>query len=909
MGINMSSEMHKTDEYAAHYVMYTHDFFLEDSIESVYPYVDQILIARTLRPWFGEPVDLVETEKALEKVMNKYGDKIEIFEDEFPDEHTQRNFLLNISQKRNHRGAFIVDCDEIFIGKSFERIYEFIKQNNPASLRIPYLTFIKDASFCVAAPYEQGLFYITPIPDAQFTFARKSNLTETEMPYEEPEIIHFSYIREKDEHIWAKVNSFMHFKDTDWNSWYRDVYLNFHPYLENFHPVWPESWSKLELFNENKFGPNLLNKLQSNGKLFYNQKINKKNEVKLHLGCGPKILDGYINIDLYSPYADIKLDITDLSYFANNSVDEIFMNAVFEHLYTFEQIPALREWRRVLKPNGKLRINSIPDFDVIADAYYNKQKGNCGEVFNLYEVTRYSHGDYTPENRLGQIHKDLFTKEKVDKLLKEAGFTVQLIEDVHWEKEPVPCNINIIAVKPDGLENPLSPYEQKSLVKSASGNVPTNKFVNNSVKLNETKSRFLSLIEKDDYFEAYLFLKKNIGNGNLNSGINRYEKDLEKKIKARKNNIGWNSRKSAKTLLEAEKFIEKQKLNAAKEKLFTVLNLEPQHIEALNDLSVISILENNYEYAYELINVLLSIEPGNDVAEGNLKYLLEVSPNLEKKTKNIKSSIKIDKPHVIGSPKLSVNLIVLNEVDFIDLWLENTVPFVDEIVIIDGGSTDGTIEKIKNYNSDKIKIIFWKQESAWYSDGWNEPARRNLALIQSTGDWILKKDVDELFLEEDYKKIRRIMESNDEHLFCFPRYSFWGDINYIRVNTELDPHWYPDYQGNLWRANLGLKYSSESLHSYLCLNGEQYNEASIYNDLHIYHYHWAIGKKIKINDLRRGDLLNAENFNQMPAEVEDKRVDEKILNWEKEGIRLIEFDGAHPLCAQKYFKINEAQLS
>gem|GEM_PF-2542398 len=169
--------------------------------------------------------------------------------------------------------------------------------------------------------------------------------------------------------------------------------------------------------------------------------------IKLHLGCGYKVLDGYVNIDLYSPVADLKLNISDLSCFEDSSVEEIYLNAVFEHLYVFEQRKALAEWWRVLKPGGKLIIHSIPDFDEIVRAYLNRAPGNDGLVFDIEEVSRYTHGAYDVENKLGQIHKDVFTKQKMRKLLEGAGFEIASMENVCWGEEPNPVNLNIVAVK------------------------------------------------------------------------------------------------------------------------------------------------------------------------------------------------------------------------------------------------------------------------------------------------------------------------------------------------------------------------------------------------------------------------------------------------------------------------------
>jgi len=259
--------MTKKEEFVAHYVMYLDDFFLEDSIESVYPYVDKIIIARTAKPWNGPLADLSETEKTLRIVLDQYGDKIEIYVAEFPDEQTQRNWLINFSKARGHKGAFIIDCDEVFVGNAFEKIYSFIRSNKPKALRIPHHTFVKDASFCIAPPYEDKLFYIDLSCNPQFLWARSINVEQTSMHFDDPQILHFSYLRKTDQDILKKINSFMHAKDADWGEWYRDVYLNFNPEIQNFHPVHPEMWRKVQPFDPGKFPQRLINKLHQNKKL------------------------------------------------------------------------------------------------------------------------------------------------------------------------------------------------------------------------------------------------------------------------------------------------------------------------------------------------------------------------------------------------------------------------------------------------------------------------------------------------------------------------------------------------------------------------------------------------------------------------------------------------------------------
>lgn len=134
-------------------------------------------------------------------------------------------------------------------------------------------------------------------------------------------------------------------------------------------------------------------------------------------------------------------------------------------------------------------------------------------------------------------------------------------------------------------------------------------------------------IKHQNYFDAYLLLQKVLKDNPVHELAQKNLNLLNEQITKKKKEIKWNSKNSSDTLMNAERLIEKQNLSGAKEKLFTVLNLEPQHIEALNDLSVVSILEKNFDYAYELINVILRIEHANEVAQGNLKYLEEISSN------------------------------------------------------------------------------------------------------------------------------------------------------------------------------------------------------------------------------------------------------------------------------------------
>lgn len=76
--------------------------------------------------------------------------------------------------------------------------------------------------------------------------------------------------------------------------------------------------------------------------------------VKLNLGCGRDLRKGYVNVDRRPP-VDLIFDLDSLPWpFASDSVDEIYMSHILEHLK--EPKLALRECHRILKPGGLLEI-------------------------------------------------------------------------------------------------------------------------------------------------------------------------------------------------------------------------------------------------------------------------------------------------------------------------------------------------------------------------------------------------------------------------------------------------------------------------------------------------------------------------------------------------------------------------
>ena len=86
---------------------------------------------------------------------------------------------------------------------------------------------------------------------------------------------------------------------------------------------------------------------------------------------------------------------------------------------------------------------------------------------------------------------------------------------------------------------------------------------------------------------------------------------------------------------------------------------------------------------------------------------------------------------------LSLCMIVKNEEKYIAKSIDSVKDIVNEIVIIDTGSTDSTLDILKNYN---VKLYNYKWENDFAS-------ARNFAINKIKSDWILFLDADEILDE------------------------------------------------------------------------------------------------------------------------------------------------------------------
>lgn len=138
--------------------------------------------------------------------------------------------------------------------------------------------------------------------------------------------------------------------------------------------------------------------------------------------------------------------------------------------------------------------------------------------------------------------------------------------------------------------------------------------------------------------------------------------------------------------------------------------------------------------------------------------------------------------------KLSVALAVFNEEENLGKCLETVKDFADEIVIVDGTSTDRTVEIAKEYGA---RVIIRENPKIFHIN-------KQIAIDACRGDWILQLDADEHVSSEMKKEMQQIIERPDKYNgYWIPRKNFFLGRFLMKGGQ------YPDYTVRFYRNGKG----------------------------------------------------------------------------------------------------------
>ena len=173
------------------------------------------------------------------------------------------------------------------------------------------------------------------------------------------------------------------------------------------------------------------------------------------------------------------------------------------------------------------------------------------------------------------------------------------------------------------------------------------------------------------------------------------------------------------------------------------LEQNPACYEAMNNLGTLKQRSRDLEAAEGYYQRAHDLAPGEQTIRENLSRVKRLGTEAENSHGQ--------------RERLTLCMIARNEAHRLGNCLESVKGLVDEIVVLDTGSSDGTEEVARRYGA-KIGHFEW-------CDDWS--AARNVSLPLATGDWILWLDADDLLPAEAHQKIRALMKKGRDKAYYF----------------------------------------------------------------------------------------------------------------------------------------------
>lgn len=163
----------------------------------------------------------------------------------------------------------------------------------------------------------------------------------------------------------------------------------------------------------------------------------------------------------------------------------------------------------------------------------------------------------------------------------------------------------------------------------------------------------------------------------------------------------------------------------------------------------------------------------------------------------------------VKGASISACAIMKNEISHVEAWLDNVRVFAQEIIVVDTGSTDGTMAFLAKQADVKVINYEWQNDFA---------QAKNVALQEAIGDWLVFTDADECFyhpenITEYLGKLDR--QSVDIDVVFCPIDNIDTDSNNEIINYDIVPR--------IIRNHVDIRYIG-AVHEQLTKGGEPWQD-------------------------------------------------------------------------------------
>lgn len=306
--------------------------------------------------------------------------------------------------------------------------------------------------------------------------------------------------------------------------------------------------------------------------------------------------------------------------------------------------------------------------------------------------------------------------------------------------------------------------------------------------------------------------------------------------------------------------------NKAKEHFMAGLVKSPNDLNNILGLVKVFITSNHLSDALIWLKKAKNINPNNTDLDNYINQINTFLNNqkvdkVEEKSEFLQI-IEETKPNIIQNEvieeinnsglKISLCMIVKNEEKMLRGSLTSVQGFVDEIIIVDTGSTDKTVEIAKEFGA-KIYYFNWINDFA---------VARNESIKYATGHWILYLDADERIKHKDFTLLREQIKNVDEII---------GGIvcNIVSVHTSMSGE-KETHKGGYPRLFRNIGYPKVKflgrVHEQITPSLRDNNLELAFSDIEIEHLGYDVSPEIMHTKVKRNYELLIQHVRDTPLD-------------------------------------------